>query len=50
MKTGADFEPYAAMVKEKYGIQYCAMKLVGKFMSLIGKGSGTDAAVVITLD
>ncbi len=50
VKTGAEFEPYAAMVKKKYGIQYGAMKLVGKFMSLIGRGSGTDAAVVITLD
>jgi PPOX class probable F420-dependent enzyme len=50
VKTGAEFEPYATMVKKKYGVQYGAMKLVGKFMSLIGKGSGTDAAVVITLD
>jgi PPOX class probable F420-dependent enzyme len=50
VKTGTEFEPYAAMVKKKYGIQYGAMKLVGKFMSLIGRGSGTDAAVVITLD
>jgi len=50
VKTGDEFEPYAVMVKKKYGIQYGAMKLVGKFMSLIGRGSGTDAAVVITLD
>ncbi len=50
VKTGAEFEPYASMVKKKYGVQYGAMKLVGKFMSLIGRGSGTDAAVVITLD
>lgn len=47
---GAAFEPYAAKVKQKYGIQYGAMKVVGKFMSLIGRGSGTDSAVVITLD
>ncbi len=29
---------------------YTAMMLVGKFMNLIGRGSGTDAAVVVTLD
>ena len=50
VKTGADFDTYASMVKKKYGVQYGAMKLVGKLMSLIGRGSGTDAAVVITLD
>lgn len=50
VKTGDEFAPYATMVKKKYGIQYGAMKLVGTFMSLIGKGSGTDSAVVITLD
>ena len=50
VKTGAEFEPYAAMVKKKYGIQYGAMMVLGKFMSLIGRGSGTDTAVVITLD
>lgn len=50
VKTGTEFERYAAIVKGKYGAQYNAMKLVGKFMSLIGKGSGTDAAVVVTLD
>ncbi|MGA9276215.1 PPOX class F420-dependent oxidoreductase [Ilumatobacter sp.] len=48
--TGAAFEPYRDAVKKKYGIQYGAMNVLGKFMSLIGKGSGTDAAVVITLD
>jgi PPOX class probable F420-dependent enzyme len=50
VKTGSEFESYASMVKQKYGIQYGAMKVVGKLMSLIGKGSGTDTAVVITLD
>jgi PPOX class probable F420-dependent enzyme len=50
VKSGAEFEPYASMVKKKYGIQYGAMKLVGQLMGLIGKGSGTDTAVVITLD
>ena len=50
VKTGGDFDVYASMVKKKYGAQYGAMKLLGKFMSLVGRGSGTDAAVVITLD
>ena len=50
VKTGADFEPYAALVKKKYGAMYTAMMFVGKFMNLIGRGSGTDAAVVVTLD
>ena len=48
--TGDDFDRYMQAIKSKYGIQFHAIKLVGKFMSLIGKGSGTDAAVVITLD
>jgi len=47
---GEAFVPYATIVKQKYGVQYHAMKMVGKVMSLLGKGSGTDAAVVITLD
>ena len=50
VKTGAEFDSYAAIVKKKYGMQYHAMKLVGQFMSVIGRGSGTDAAVVVTLD
>ena len=48
--TGAEFEPYKSVVKKKYGVQYSVMNALGKFMSLIGKGSGTDSAVVITLD
>lgn len=48
--TGSDFETYEAKVKSKYGIQYRAIKLLGSFMKLIGRGSGTDAAVVVTLD
>ena len=50
VKTGTEFEPYATLVKKKYGVQYSAMMLLGKFMSLIGRGSGTDTAVVVTLD
>lgn len=48
--TGAEFEPYMEKIKGKYGIQFHAIKLVGSFMKLIGRGAGTDAAVVITLD
>lgn len=48
--TGDGFAKYEAMVKSKYGMQYRGIKALGKFMSLIGKGSGTDAAVLITLD
>ncbi len=48
--TGAEFEPYRAAVQRKYGIQYRAIALLGRFMKLIGRGSGTDAAVVVTLD
>lgn len=48
--TGPDFEPYRAKVKEKYGFFYTAISWWGSFMKRIGKGTGTDAAVVITLD
>ncbi len=48
--TGADFERIAAIVKKKYGVQYTAMAIVGKAAKLIGKGSGTDTAISITLD
>ncbi len=48
--TGADFERVQGIVKQKYGIQYTGISLVGKMAKLIGKGSGTDTAVIITLD
>lgn len=47
--TGAEFERCASAVKKKYKLQYTAMSLVGQAAKLIGKGSGTDAAVKITL-
>ncbi|MCH9834990.1 pyridoxamine 5'-phosphate oxidase family protein [bacterium] len=50
VKTGVDSDYYASMVKKKYGAQYGAIKLLGKAMSFIGRGSGSDVAVVITLD
>lgn len=48
--TGDEFVRYRDTIKAKYGIQFHAINLVGKFMKLIGKRSGTDCAVVITLD
>lgn len=50
VETGAGFERYASIVKSKYGMQYRAIVLLGKFMKLIRRGTGTDCAVVITLD
>jgi PPOX class probable F420-dependent enzyme len=47
--TGAEFERCAGMVKKKYKLQYTLMALVGKGAKLIGKGSGTDAAIKITV-
>jgi len=47
--SGAEFERCEAIVKKKYKLQYTAIKLVGKVAKMIGKGSGTDAAVKITL-
>lgn len=46
---GAEFERVEKIVKKKYGMQYSGIKAVGKFMKLIGKGSGTDTAVILTL-
>ncbi|MGH1505962.1 MAG: PPOX class F420-dependent oxidoreductase [Acidimicrobiales bacterium] len=47
---GAEFETVRTAIKGKYGIQFRLITLVGKAAKLIGKGSGTDAAVVVTLD
>lgn len=48
--SGADFDRAAAVLKKKYGISYFVMtKVVGNVAKMIGKGSGTDTAVLITL-
>ncbi len=47
---GADFERVKSLVKSKYGLQYTGIEFVGKIARLIGKGSGTDTAVIIRLD
>ncbi len=47
--TGAEFEPVRSAVAAKYGLQYRAIWLWGRLARLVGKGSGTDCAIVITL-
>lgn len=47
---GPEFDRVRGIVAKKYGLQYRAISLLGSFMRLIGRGSGTDAAVTITLD
>lgn len=47
---GADFERIKKILLKKYGIQYRAIAFMGSIAKLIGKGSGTDAAIAITLD
>ena len=44
-----EFDRVWALVIAKYGLQARGIKLMGSFMKLIGKGSGTDRAVIITL-
>src|SRR6056297_473499 len=49
--TGGDeFERCRDIVKQKYGLQYRFIELLGKLAKRRGKGSGTDTAVKITLD
>lgn len=47
---GAEFERVRDIVKKKYGIQYRAITLMGNVAKMVGRGSGTSAAIVITLD
>jgi len=47
---GAEFEKIRPILLKKYGIQYRMIAFMGKMAKLIGKGSGTDAAIAITLD
>ncbi len=46
---GVEFERVKKQVRAKYGIQHIMIGGFGKFMSLIGRGSGSDAAVIITV-
>lgn len=45
---GAEFDAVRSEVKAKYGVVYYMMTLVGKGAKLIGKGSGTDTAIIVT--
>lgn len=47
---GAEFDRVWALIQSKYGVMARGIRLVGRFMKLIGRGSGTDTAVIITLD
>lgn len=43
-----DFERVRALVKSKYGFQYTMISIVGSVAKLLGRGSGTDTAIIIT--
>lgn len=47
---GADFESVRSRIKSKYGMQFAMINIVGNLAKLFGRGSGTDCAVVMTLD
>lgn len=47
---GAGFERVRDIVKAKYTWQYTGITTFGKLARLFGKGSGTDTAIVVTLD
>lgn len=46
--TGAEFERVKSLVKSKYGFQFTMISLVGSVAKLLGRGSGTSAAVIVT--
>lgn len=46
----AGFETIKKRIKDKYGVQYTMISLVGQAAKLMGRGSGTDTGVVVTLD
>ncbi len=50
ISSAAEFERVSKLVKAKYGIQFTMITVMGKAAKLMGKGSGTDTAVLITLD
>ncbi len=47
---GAEFVRVRDVIKSKYGFQYTMIDMVGKVRKAIGKDSGTDTAIIITLD
>ena len=48
--NGAEFDAVEALIKKKYGFAFTMITMIGKMAKLIGKGSGTDTAIKITLD
>ncbi len=46
---GPEFNRIQGLVKAKYGVQFTMINLVGKVRKLVGKDSGTDTAIVITI-
>ena len=49
-QDAAGFEAVRNRIKDKYGFQYTLTSLVGLGAKLLGRGSGTDSAVIVTLD
>ena len=47
VRTGAEFEAVRKQVAKKYGMQFAAISAWGRLARMIGKGSGTDCAIVI---
>lgn len=48
-QDGAGFETVKKRIKAKYGVQYAMISLVGQAAQLIGRGSGTDTAIIVSL-
>lgn len=47
---GEEFLKIRDLVKAKYGVQLAIVRFLGKVQKMLGKASGLDAAVIITLD
>ena len=43
-----DFDRVWPLILAKYGLAARGIKLIGQFMKLIGRGSGSDTAIIIT--
>jgi PPOX class probable F420-dependent enzyme len=48
LREGAGFEAVRSAVARKYKLQYQAISFWGRLARLVGRGSGTDTAVVIS--
>jgi len=47
---GPEFDRVKRLISSKYGIQFAMINFFGKVRAKMGKDSGTDTAVVITLN